>query len=197
MPTLLFTDLNCPFCYATERRIEALGLSEAVEWRGVEHEPGLPVPMERDDEELTAELAEEVASVRSRAPEVPISLPSGKPNTDRALRAAAAAGRVDPVRGQPFRLALYEAFWRDGRDISDPAFLRELAAEHGLPELEPTREDELQVAGWRLDWERSPLHGVPLLVRSDGETLYGLKETPAIERFLRAAPSQAGTAPGE
>jgi predicted DsbA family dithiol-disulfide isomerase len=39
MTAVLYTDLNCPFCYATEERIEALGLVDAVEWRGIEHEP--------------------------------------------------------------------------------------------------------------------------------------------------------------
>jgi predicted DsbA family dithiol-disulfide isomerase len=186
MRVTLFTDLNCPFCYSTEQRLERLGVSDRVAWRGVEHEPELPVPMARDDLEIAAELAEEVASVRSRAPEVAIAVPPGKANTAAGLLAAAAALRVDAGRGAAFRQALYRAFWRDGRDISDPAVLDELADAAGLSPLPTRPEDALTVASWRLEWERSPLRGVPLLVREDGETVYGLKDAETLERFVRA-----------
>jgi predicted DsbA family dithiol-disulfide isomerase len=182
----LFTDLNCPFCYATEQRLERLGVSGQIAWRGVEHEPELPVPMALDDLEIDAELAEEVQSVRSRAPEVAIAVPPGKANTAAGLLDAAAALRVDAGRGAAFRQAVYCAFWRDGRDISDPAVLDELAEDLGLPPRQKRPEDALTVASWRLEWERSPLRGVPLLVRDDGETVYGLKDIETLERFVRA-----------
>src|SRR5919107_1498001 len=98
MRAVLYTDVNCPFCYATETRLEALGVQDQVEWRGVEHEPDLPVPMVRDDAELNEEVADEVEQVRSRAPEVPIEVPTGKPNTARAIAAAVAATRADRER---------------------------------------------------------------------------------------------------
>jgi predicted DsbA family dithiol-disulfide isomerase len=180
----LFTDLNCPFCYATEQRLEHLGVSGQIAWRGVEHEPELPVPMARDDAEIAAELAAEVESVRSRAPEVAIALPPGKANTAAGLLAAAAALRADPARGAAFRHVVYRAFWRDGRDVSDPAVLAGLAEDVGLDAPRTRPEDALTVASWRLEWERSPLRGVPLLVRDDGETVYGLKDVETLERFV-------------
>jgi predicted DsbA family dithiol-disulfide isomerase len=186
MRAVLYTDLNCPFCYATERRLEALGAHDLVDWHGVEHEPDLPVPMLTGDEDLTAELTEEVTAVRARAPEVEIALPLGKPNTALAVRAAAAAERIDPGRGRAFRNAVYRAFWTGGADISSRELLDELAREHGLAALAIRPEDDLRVASWRLDWERSPLRGVPLLVRDDGESLYGLKELDTLERFIWA-----------
>jgi predicted DsbA family dithiol-disulfide isomerase len=185
VPLTLFTDLNCPFCYATEQRLEQLGVSDKIAWRGVEHEPELPVPMALDDPEIAAELAEEVRSVRSRAPEVAIAVPPGKANTAAGLLAAAAALRIDPRRGARFREAVYRAFWRDGRDVSDQAVLDELARDQGLPALRTRPEDAVSVASWRLEWERSPLRGVPLLVRDDGEMLYGLKEVETLQRFVR------------
>jgi predicted DsbA family dithiol-disulfide isomerase len=192
MPITLFTDLNCPFCYATEQRLERIGVSAEIVWRGVEHEPELPVPMAVDDPEIAAELAEEVASVRSRAPEVPIALPPGKANTRSGLLAAAAALRIDDGRGAAFRQAVYRAFWCDGRDVSDAAELDELARAHGIDALQARPEDAVTVASWRLEWERSPLRGVPLLVRDDGETVYGLKDVETLERFVRSsAPGSA------
>jgi predicted DsbA family dithiol-disulfide isomerase len=186
MRVTLFTDLNCPFCYSTEQRLEQLGVGGRVAWLGVEHEPELPVPMARDDLEIAAELAEEVEAVRSRAPEVEIAVPPGKANTAAALLATAAALRIDAGRGAAFREAVYRAYWRDGRDISDPAVLDALADDAGLPPLQTRPEDALTVASWRVEWERSPLRGVPLLVREDGETIYGLKSVEALEHFVRA-----------
>ena len=185
MAVTLFTDLNCPFCYATEQRLEQLGVGDAIAWRGVEHEPELPVPMALDDVEIAAELAEEVASVRARAPEVAIAVPPGKANTAAGLLATAAALRVDPVRGAGFRRAVYRAFWRDGRDVSDPAVLEALARDQGLPALATRPEDAVTVASWQLQWQRSPLRGVPLLIRDDGETVYGLKDLETLARFVR------------
>jgi predicted DsbA family dithiol-disulfide isomerase len=181
---VLYTDLNCPFCYATELRLEALDAHDLVEWRGVEHEPDLPVPMDTDDPELAAELADEVAQVRSRAPEVEIAQPEGKANTAYALEFTAAAERTEPVRGRQVRHAIYRAFWADGKDISDPDVLAGIAREYGIDHVEIQSEDKLRVTSWRLDWERSPLRGVPLLARSDGEVLYGLKDSETLASFV-------------
>jgi predicted DsbA family dithiol-disulfide isomerase len=186
MAVTLFTDLNCPFCYATEQRLEQLGVSDRIAWRGVEHEPELPVPMALDDVEIAAELAEEVESVRARAPEVDIAVPPGKANTAAGLLATAAALRVDALRGAAFRRAVYRAFWRDGRDVSDPAVLEALARDQGLPALATRPEDAVTVASWQLQWQRSPLRGVPLLIRDDGETVYGLKDVDTLARFVRS-----------
>jgi predicted DsbA family dithiol-disulfide isomerase len=186
VPVTLFTDLNCPFCYATEQRLERLGVSDQITWRGVEHEPELPVPMARDDIEIAAELATEVESVQSRAPEVTIALPPGKANTSNGLLATAAALRADPVKGAAFRHAVYRAYWRDGKDVSDPRVLADLADGVGLPAPRTLPEDSVTVASWRLEWERSPLRGVPLLLRDDGETVYGLKDIETLERFVSA-----------
>jgi predicted DsbA family dithiol-disulfide isomerase len=184
MEVVLYTDLNCPFCYATEQRLGAMGAHDRVEWRGVEHEPDLPVPMLTGDEELNAELADEVAQVRSRAPEVEITQPAGKSNTAHALEFAAAAERLDPDRGRDVRHAIYRAFWAEGLDISRPEVLADIAGRHGLTNVEVRPEDKMRVTSWRLDWERSPLRGVPLLVRSDGEVLYGLKDPETLAAFV-------------
>ena len=140
--------------------------------------------MALDDPEIAAELAEEVRSVRARAPEVAIAVPPGKANTAAGLLATAAALRLDAARGADFRQAVYRAFWRDGRDVSDPTVLEALAHDQRLPALRAGPEDALTVASWRLEWERSPLRGVPLLIRDDGETVYGLKDLETLARFL-------------
>ncbi len=186
MKAVLYTDINCPFCYATETRLEALGVLDQVEWRGVEHEPDLPVPMMREDEDLNEEVADEVTQVKSRAPEVDIETPTGKPNTKRPIAAAVAAARgADPDRARSFRHSLYRAFWVDNQDVSDEKVIQSLADDHGVSAaVDPRPEDDVRMTSWRLDWERSPLRGVPLLVREDGEILYGLKDSEVLRDFM-------------
>lgn len=189
MPGLvLYSDFNCPFCYATHERLERLGLHGRVEWRGVEHAPELPVPMRCFEGAPAAELEREVEAIRLRAGEVPIAVPPGKPNTGPAIRLAAAAMERSPERGEALVLALYRRFWRHGEDISDPAVLERIGGEAGLPPLA----DEAEPArSWQREWWRLGLGGVPLLVRPDGRHLYGLVEAAALQAFL-ADPASAG-----
>ena len=102
----LYSDFNCPFCYAMHERLHALGVMDRISWQGVQHAPHLPVPMAGWAGHLAAELKQEVQMVRRLAPELPIAVPPGKPNTGRAIAAAAMrrcySGRPN-VRGLPPR----------------------------------------------------------------------------------------------
>lgn len=180
----LYSDPNCPFCYATEVRLHALGLNDRVEWHGVEHSPELAVPMAPSGPALAAELPAEVESVAARAPEVEIAVPPGKPKTELAIRYGAAALRRDPAAGRDFVRSLYRAFWADGADLSDPAVLDRLADAAGLDGLAPDDEDTATARGWRRNWERTGLGGVPLIIRADGRSLYGLVGSDELAAFL-------------
>jgi predicted DsbA family dithiol-disulfide isomerase len=181
---IVFSDPNCPFCYATEERLHALDLDGHVEWRGVQHAPHLAVPMAPADRVLARELPTEVSAIRTRAPEVEIAVPPGKPNTELAIRYGAAALRADPIAGRRFVRSLYRAFWREGRDLSDPGVLDALAAEAGLAGFEPDREATDIAKGWERTWQNTGLRGVPLMLRADGEVLYGLVEREVLRDFV-------------
>jgi predicted DsbA family dithiol-disulfide isomerase len=186
---IVFSDPNCPFCYATEARLHDLGLEHLVRWCGVQHAPHLPAPMAPADRALAGELPAEVQAIRIRAPEVDIAVPPGKPNTELAIRYAAAALRRDPAAGRGFVRSLYRAFWTQGLDLSDPAILARLADQPGLVGLQP---DEAAIAlsdGWQHAWERTRLGGVPLFVRHDRKPLYGLVDSDELRAFLDPAPA--------
>lgn len=180
----LYSDPNCPFCYATEVRLHALGLADRVDWCGVEHSPELAVPMAAAGPALAAELPAEVESVSARAPEVEIAVPPGKPKTELAIRYGAAALRRDPAAGRGFIRSLYRAFWADGADLSDPAVLDRLADAAGLDRLRPDDEDTATAREWRRNWQRTGLGGVPLIIRVDGRSLYGLVDSEELAAFL-------------
>ena len=179
-----YTDPNCPFCFAMEERIAAGGFADRVEWRGVQHAPHLPVPMATADPELAAELAGEARSLAALAPDVPVERPGGKPNTALAIEHAAAALRVDPVRGRAFVRSLYAAFWRAGRDLSDPAVLAGLADDADLPGLTVEAEDRATARSWQYARSALRLGGVPCVVRDDGRMLYGLADPGTIAAFF-------------
>jgi hypothetical protein len=42
---LLYSDFNCPFCYAMHERLYEMNLLTRCEWRGVQHASHLPRPM--------------------------------------------------------------------------------------------------------------------------------------------------------
>ena len=72
-----------------------------------------------------------------------------------ALALAAAAYRRDDITGETVSLALRDALFEEGRDISDPDVLAGLAAAHGLGR--PTPDDDEQV---RREWREGKVRGV-------------------------------------
>lgn len=185
---IVFSDPNCPFCYAIEERLHRLGLQGAVQWCGVQHAPHLPVPMAPADHILREELPAELRAIRARAPEIAITVPPGKPNTSLAIHYSAAALMADPVAGRAFVHSLYRALWIDGADLSDPAILARLADDAGLTALEADAAALTVTDGWQRTWQRTGLGAVPLLVGHDGRLLYGLVDTDELRAFLAGAP---------
>ncbi len=184
----LYSDFNCPFCYAMHERLYALGVMEQISWQGVQHAPHLPEPMAVWAGHLRAELKQEVEMVRRLAPEVSISLPAGKPNTALAIAAAARALRLDPPRAGDFIRSLYRLFWIDGADLSDQRIVQVEAERFGFAGTElagsaaPPVERILDE--WRDRWEQTEHQGVPLLQRPDQQMLVGLMPQETLRHFL-------------
>lgn len=184
MTAIAFSDPNCPFCYATEERLHSLGLAGRVEWRGVEHAPDLPVPTTTAEPIRSGELDSEVEAIRLRAPEIEIDTPAAKPNTGLAIRYGAAAQRTEPAAGRRFIRSLYRGLWVERLDLADEPTLQQLACAAGLPDIRPAAED-IEIAGtWRREWLRLGATGVPLLIRADGRSLYGLTGADDLNDFL-------------
>lgn len=187
-PVTLYSDFNCPFCYALHERLQALEVMERIEWRGVQHAPHLPAPMVVWAGHLGSELKQEVEMVRRLAPELPIMVPKGKPNTSRAIAAAARALQLDREGGRLFVRALYRRFWCDGHDLSDPDVLRSEAGRHGFSADEMLGSDAPSVnqllMAWSDEWQQTEHQGVPILQRSDGQVLIGLVSMETLQNFF-------------
>ena len=186
-PYILYSDFNCPFCYAMHERLHEMNVLALCEWRGVQHAPQLPRPMKPWQGPLGAELRHEVAVVQRLAPGLPIALPPGKPNTKPAIEQAVALLRRDRSHGMAFVRETYRAFWCGGSDISDPAVIRQLAEQGGgSQESRGSINDESrQVAqAWEAAWHVTGQAGVPLLVSTEGELLVGCASPEQIRGFF-------------
>lgn len=179
---VLYSDFNCPFCYALHERVHDLGLIDRCQWRGVQHAPQLPRPMKPWSGSLGAELRHEVTMVQRLAPGLPIALPPGKPNTLPAIEQAVALLRKDPQYGLDFIQRAYRAFWCDGRDISDPLVLKELAGEHFAEDIDG--QNQVIAQKWETAWHATGQNGVPLLVSPDGDLLVGCVSKEQIRQFF-------------
>ena len=174
---LLYSDFNCPFCYALHERLHELQLIERCEWRGVQHAPHLPRPMKAWQGSLGAELRQEVALVQRLAPGLPIALPSGKPNTGPAIALAASQLQRGREAGMQMVRALYRAFWVNGQDISNPLVLDEFGITDGS-DLDQVMEE------WNTAWHETGQAGVPVIVSPQGDLLVGCVPAEQVRRFF-------------
>ncbi|MBI4400373.1 MAG: DsbA family protein [Nitrospirae bacterium] len=190
-PVSVYSDFNCPFCYALNERLTTSGLTEGIAWawRGIQHAPHLPVPMAPWRGDMAEALRREVETVRRLVPDLPITVPLGKPNTAQAIRAVALALDMDPQGGKALKNALYRAFWNEGTDLSDPVILDHLAWTTGLAGMSFTALDSRLIAAttsrWQRDWERTGSHAVPTLSRQDGAQLVGFAGWDQIMEFFQ------------
>lgn len=179
---LLYSDFNCPFCYALHERLHDLHVIDRCAWRGVQHAPHLPRPMKPWGGSLGAELRHEVAVVQRLAPGLPIMLPPGKPNTRPAIEVAVGLLRTDRERGMEFVRATYRAFWCEGKDISDPSVLSMLS--QGVLEPEPDSDNQQIVHEWESAWHDTGRGGVPLIVSPAGYLLVGCVPEDSVRQFF-------------
>ncbi|HJT22688.1 MAG TPA: DsbA family protein [Nitrospira sp.] len=180
MRFLLYSDFNCPFCYALHERLHDMKILDRCDWRGVQHAPHLPCPMKPWQGALGDELGHEVGVVRRLAPGLPIALPTGKPNTKSAIETAIGILRQDRDRGMKFVRTVYRAFWVDGRDISDAGVLAELAENA----LDAGSANTRIAQEWEEAWHATGQAGVPLIVSPDGDLLVGCVPEESIRRFF-------------
>ncbi len=179
--TVVYGDFNCPFCYALDLRLQAMGVKADLEWRVIEHEP--EVNSRECSPHDHAMLAGEVFTVRHRAPEVPIQLPPARPNTGLANRTYAGLLARDPDQAARFRSAIYRALWVEGLDISQPAVVEDVLRAQAL--VSPADDGGPILQTWQRGWEEGPFDlRIPSMQAGDGRLLLGLSSPADIQAFL-------------
>lgn len=187
MDYTIYSDFTSAECYGLNEQLISLGERGAVRWRGVQHEPGLPAPMKTLDRRAIGRLEDAIDDVKRLVSGIVIGRPFGKPNSSRAIVAAAAVARHCPAKGDAFRDAVYRAYWRESTDLSVLAELQRVADLVGVPrsvELDDPEAAET-VENWELDWATERLGGVPRVIRGDGRILWGLRPREEVADFFR------------
>ena len=180
----LFSDFNCPFCYALHERLHALRLIDRCAWKGVQHAPHLPQPMRRWTGSFAADLRHEVDLVQRLSPGLPLQLPIGKPNTGESIARAAAVLEKDREAGMMLVRAIYRSFWLDGQDLSDARILDEVT---GTSPPDGSWDRGRQIAGqWNAAWQSTAQAGVPLIVAANGDMLVGCVPRDQLAEFFSA-----------
>jgi len=196
----VYADVWCPFAHAGLRSVVRKRHEEArddvvLRVRAWPLELVNGAPLDRDS------TAQHIDDLRSQvAPDLFAGFdPEHFPHTSLpALALAAAAYRQDEPTGEAVSLALRDALFEHGRDISDPEVLRVLARTHGVPDAAP--EDLERV---RAEWHEGEARGVtgsPHFFCGEADTfcpsldiskaadgrLHLRLDTEAMDEFLRA-----------
>lgn len=182
-PIALHTDFACPFCHVLNERIVDAELEAEFEWRGIQLDATLPVPMVPARPELGLELDRDLVVLAERAPECRMARPVGKPNTGAANLWTSAAERVDPGRARVFRRALYHALWTQGRDLSVPEVLDVLRQLAELPVLSIEEVDKRRTTEWQRSWFAN-VRLAPAMIARSGERYIGLPSTTELRSFV-------------
>ena len=180
----VYADFNCPFCYALNERLHAMGLDHQVDFRVIQHAPSI-VGAETGFEVLSG-LTREVADLRRRAPSVTINVPMFRPNSAAAVALANAVRHSDPARAAELRLRIYRALWIDGLDISKAELLGALLRELSIkPPGDDARRDE-ELKQWQVEWDSNPEfdRNIPIVISDLGETVIGFPLEPELDAFL-------------
>jgi len=165
---LFYSDFNCPFCYALNERLVALGDSTRIRWRGIEHEASATSRVVTLDEKN--QLLNEVSVVRKRAPEISVVTPPFRPNTNLVNRVVFAMLDQDSRKMSELRTLIYRALWLHGKDISNPDFLKKLVEDLAL---DYPADDQLEVMPkaleqWQTEWQSEVYQTrLPVLVSTE------------------------------
>jgi predicted DsbA family dithiol-disulfide isomerase len=218
VPTMLieiFSDIVCPWCYIGKRRLDAV-LAEPdaagveVVWRPYQLYPGVPADGMPRDEFMRARFGDGARAgdvyrrILGEAEGVGLDLHFDRieraPNTLRAHRLMSWA---EPSgRQHALAEALFSAYFREGRDVGDPAELAALATQVGLDGTGAAAmlatDDETDKVRAELDLGRSAgIEGVPCFVLAGRFAIPGAQPVDVMrqliararERLVEASPS--------
>jgi len=153
----VFADVMCPFTYVGLRRltdeISARDLAVAIRVRAwplelINRAPLTPGHAAREIEALRGSVAPDLFGGFDAATFPNTSIP--------AFGLAAAAYAVDDATGLAVSLAVREALFERGADVSDPAVLNAIGCRFGVEPLGPQQAGSVA----RTDWERGKVRGV-------------------------------------
>jgi len=207
------SDVVCPWCAIGLKSLEAAAaripeLRLDLHFHPFELNPTMGPEGQDIDEHLAQkygaspeQLAGTRQAIRDRGAELGFEFRPGARsriyNTFDAHRLLHWAGTLGPAQQRALKLACLGAYFTDGRDVSDPAVLLELAGKAGL-DAEAARQVlaseacAAEVRAAEQAWQRQGIHAVPAIVVNRQHLIQGGQSVQVFEQLLRqvmAAPA--------
>lgn len=166
---VIYGDFSCPFSALAHRRAMRRAQRDGVDfdWRAIEHAPDVPVDGQLLDEDARGGFAAELTQIREllTADEADEQhVPTYRLNTARLNTLYAS---LAPSLRHEFARAVFDAYWRDGRNLNDLAELEAFGAA-------PNDEGEREARVWQGEWDGFERHIVPMMRLPDGKLSRGL-----------------------
>jgi predicted DsbA family dithiol-disulfide isomerase len=178
----IYGDFNCPFSALASARADVLLArgTHTIEWRAIQHDTTIPAAGEPIQDDTAVAFAAEIATVLDLSePDLHLRLivPPVRSNTALASAAFAAAGDdAHRLRGR-----LFAAIWSEGRNLSNPAALRDL--------VDADRRGVAVAQRWQDEYDALPQPITPSLVLPDGYVSRGLGALARLAQLTTADPT--------
>ncbi len=112
----VYSDFNCPFCFAQSQRIGQLALQQNIQWCFIEHAHNLNSTISSQSD--LQNLSNEFDLVRQRAPEILVNKPEFCVNTRLAILSYISISLSHPQLCMNYLTAIYQAYWQLGKDFA-------------------------------------------------------------------------------
>jgi len=164
-----------------------LGLESNVEWRFIEHAPNLSSSVH--NHQAMQALDVEFSLIQQRAPDVSINKPEFCVNTRLAILSFISIQISHPHIAYAYLSKLYEAYWQQGKDISDTIVLRGILSHFDINDLDfHDHAEELQNR-WQQHWRCGDFNErIPVISSSENRLLLGLQHVDNIHNFCSNSP---------
>ncbi|MEO6790071.1 MAG: hypothetical protein ABI187_03815 [Ornithinibacter sp.] len=212
---IIYGDFTCPLCYLTSWRADVLeGTPYAVDWRAVEHQPGLPLTGLRTGHREVDALTSRWGDMNSHR--IPGEVLPGRSPSFLASTRAAVAGYAEAYGAgvaERARRELFRAYWVRGLDIGNPEVLRGVLGDtirNGTSSSQPLHDWGYAVTSargpittvafhlirdWHHQWSELGSPRAPLLVADDGSTAAGGEVLAECERLVAGRPADGHELP--
>ena len=205
----IVSDVVCPWCYVGFRQLEQAlgqsGLGAIVRWHPFELNPDMPPEGQNLREHLMGKYGispEQSRAARERLTAVGRGLGIDFRYSDdmrmvNTFKAHQLLDWAEAARLQhPLKLALFQAYFTDGRDVSDPEVLTEIATSAGLDgdaarEVLETGSHAAETRQRLNFWTQNGITGVPTMVFAGKYLMTGAQGPETYAEVLRRCAAEA------
>lgn len=170
MNVTVYYDYICPYCYLGTKRILELSkeFDLTIEWKGIEIHPEFPPQGQKRSKTLKSKSFAKTVYSMAKEDNIEIKLPGFATNSRLALEASEFA--KGKGKFPEFHMAIYEAYFLEGRNIGDIEIVLEIGEKaglddkHGLKECLNKRYMFDKIKTNKEDAEENLILGVPTFV---------------------------------